>query len=146
MDSLQFVQRLDATRVVMLNSGRFDGMLIESPDAARQVLPQAWVSGRTFQVPFVCLNTSGADINHDGTVFPAGALALHIGAGGEPAVLRLAAPADGEYRVGKGRIVLNSLLVRENLDAPITWPNGSCAICCASEESPGGTQPSAASR
>ena len=39
------------------------------------------------------------DINHDGTVFPAGAVALHVGAAGEPAVLRFTAPGDGEYRI-----------------------------------------------
>jgi hypothetical protein len=99
MDSLEFVKQLDDTRVVMLNSGRFDGMMLDRPDAVRQRLPEAWVMGRTFQVPFVCLNNTGADINHDGSIFPAGALALHIGAGGEPAVLRFVAPADGEYRV-----------------------------------------------
>jgi hypothetical protein len=99
MDSLEFVKQLDDTRVVMLNSGRFDGMLLEGPESARQALPQAWVTGRTFQVPFVGLNNSGADISHDGTIFPAGAIALHVGPGGEPAVLRFTAPADGEYQV-----------------------------------------------
>jgi hypothetical protein len=99
MDSLGFVKQLDDTRVVMLNSGRFDGMMLDQPEAARQLLPQAWVTGRTFQVPFVGRNNSGADINHDGTIFPAGALALHVGMGGEPAVLRFVAPADGEYKV-----------------------------------------------
>lgn len=99
VDSLEFVKQLDDTRVVMLNSGRFDGMLLDSPDAAKQMLPQAWVLGRTFQPPFVARNNSGADILHDGTVFPAGAVALHVGQSGEPAVLRFTAPADGEYRV-----------------------------------------------
>ena len=99
VDSLEFVKQLDDTRLVMLNSGRFDGMMLDGPDTVRQALPQAWVTGRAFQVPFVARNNSGADINHDGTVFPAGALALHIGMSGEPAVLRFVAPADGEYRV-----------------------------------------------
>jgi hypothetical protein len=98
-DSLEFVKQLDDTRVVMLNSGRFDGMMLDRPEAAPQRLPQAWVTGRAFQAPFVCRNNSGADIEHDGTVFPAGAVALHVGMEGEPAVLRFVAPADGEYRM-----------------------------------------------
>ena len=65
----------------------------------RQLLPEAWVLRTDFQAPLVACNNSGADINHDGTVFPAGALALHVGPVGEPAVLRFTAPADGEYRV-----------------------------------------------
>jgi len=99
MDSLEAVKQLDDTRVVMLNSGRFDNMLFDGQGAGGQSLPQAWVNGRTFQVPFVCRNNSGADINHDGTIFPANAVALHVGAGGEPAVLRFVAPASGDYQV-----------------------------------------------
>ena len=99
VDSLAFVKQLDDTRVVMLNSGRFDNLIFEGAEATRQTLPQAWVTGRTFQVPFVGLNHSGADINYDGTVYPAGALALHVGAGGEPAVVRFTAPTEGEYQV-----------------------------------------------
>ncbi len=99
MDSLEFVKQLDDTRVVMLNSGRFDGMLDESPDSARKILPQAWVRGRGLQTPFVACNKTGADIVHDGTVFPADQLALHVGPSGEPAVLRFVARADGEYQV-----------------------------------------------
>ncbi len=99
VDSLDFVKQLDDTRVVMLNSGRFDGMMLERSDAPQQVLPQAWVQGRAFQVPFVARNSSGADINYDGSTFPAGALALHVGMSGEPAVLRFTAPTDGEYHV-----------------------------------------------
>lgn len=99
MDSLEMVKQLDDTRVVMLNSGRFDGMQQEAPDSGKQVLPQAWVNGRGFQVPFVCQNNLTTDISHDGTIFPAGALALHVGASGEPAVLRFVAPNDGDYQV-----------------------------------------------
>ena len=99
MDSLAFVKQLDDTRLVMLNSGRFDGMLLDQGEAAREILPQAWVSGRTFQAPLAARNSSDADINHDGTIFPVGALAFHVGPGGEPAVLRFQAPVNGEYRV-----------------------------------------------
>lgn len=99
MDSLAFVKELDDTRVVMLNSGRWDGLMLDRPGSVQPRLPEAWGTGRAFGVPFVCLNTTGADVNHDGTIFPAGALALHVGAAGEPAVLRFVAPADGEYRV-----------------------------------------------
>jgi hypothetical protein len=97
--ALEFVKQLDDTRVVMLNSGRFDGMMFGGPDGARQVLPEAWVTGGTFQVPFVARNRSGAEINHDGTIFPTGGLALHVGMAGELAVLRFIAPAEGEYQV-----------------------------------------------
>lgn len=99
VDALEFVKQLDDTRVVMLNSGRWDGMIFDTVAGTQPKLPQAWVMGRTFQVPFVCRNASAADINHDGTVFPAGALALHVGTSGEPAVVRFLAPSDGEYRV-----------------------------------------------
>lgn len=99
LDSLEFVKRLDDTRVVMLNSGRFDGLLDERPESARKVLPQAWLPGRGFQAPFVACNKTGADLVHDGTVFPKDKLASHVGPGGEPAVLRFVAPADGNYQV-----------------------------------------------
>jgi len=97
VDSLALVKGLDDTRVVMLNSGRFDGL--DGPPAARQRLPEAWVLGQAFCAPLVACNTSGADIVYDGTVFPAAAVALHVGPAGEPAALRFTAPAAGEYRV-----------------------------------------------
>lgn len=99
MDSLGFVKQLDDTRVVMLNSGRFDNMLFDGPDGGRRILPQAWVMRRTFQVPFVCFNHTATEINSDGTIYPAGAIALHVGEGGELAVLRFVAPGDGDYQV-----------------------------------------------
>ncbi len=97
--ALEWVEQLDDTRVVMLNSGRFDGLLIERPEDARQMLPEAWVPGPAFQVPLVACNRSDSGINHDGTVFPSGTVALHVGPAGEPAVLRFTAPSDGEYRI-----------------------------------------------
>jgi hypothetical protein len=103
VESLKLVKSLDDTRVVMLNSGRFDNQLSEAPvdpaAAGRVVLPEAWVVGRGFQVPFVACNRSGADIDNDGTVFPAGPVSLHVGMSGELAVLRFTSPADGEYRI-----------------------------------------------
>ena len=99
VNSLKFVKSLDDTRLVLLNSGRFDGMMIERLEDQRQVLPEAWSAQADFQVPFVSRNSSGAPIDHDGTIFPAGALALHVGMSGEPAVIRFTAPAAGEYRV-----------------------------------------------
>ena len=99
VNSLDFVKSLDDTRLVMLNSGRFDGMMIERIEGQRQMLPEAWSAHSGFQVPFVARNSSGAPIDHDGTIFPAGALALHVGMSGEPAVIRFTAPADGEYRI-----------------------------------------------
>ncbi|MHB9080799.1 MAG: glycoside hydrolase family 2 protein [Pirellulaceae bacterium] len=97
--ALELVKRLDDTRVVMLNSGRFDGLLVEHPEQASQMLPEAWVPGPAFQVPLVACNRSDADINHDGTIFPAAAVAMHVGAAGEPAVLRFTSPGNGEYRI-----------------------------------------------
>jgi len=130
-------------------------MMLERPEAARPQLPEAWVMGRTFQVPFVCRNNSGAEIHHDGTIFPAGALALHVGAGGELAVLRFVAPVDGEYRVtarfkgiagppaggpvttGAGYLLtrgqavfsdkINWKTCRPSRRTP--WRSGSCGIC-----------------
>ena len=47
-DSLGFVKQLDDTRLVMLNSGRFDGMMLDASQTAAKVLPQAWGTGRAF--------------------------------------------------------------------------------------------------
>ncbi len=103
VESLPRLKLLDDTRVFMLNSGRFDGQLFDAPPGAdadrRPELPEAWVLGRGFQVPFVARNVRGADVEYDGTIFPAGSLSLHVGMSGELAVLRFSAPADGEYRV-----------------------------------------------
>jgi hypothetical protein len=98
--ALGFVKSLDDTRVVMLNSGRFDNQIDEGPvEAGKVLLPQAWTAGRGLMVPFVACNRSGADINHDGTIFPTGLIAMHVGANGEPAVLRFTAPVAGQYQV-----------------------------------------------
>jgi hypothetical protein len=98
MGSLDLVKKLDDTRVVLLNSGRFDGMLTEGAGRGQR-LPEAWVMGRTWTVPMAAFNRTKEGINHDGTIFPAGGLALHVGASGEPAVLRFTAPAGGPYRM-----------------------------------------------
>jgi len=96
VDSLPFVRQLDDTRLVMLNSGRFDGMLFGDAGA---ILPRAWVTGKAFGAPFLAQNHTDKDLNHDGTVYPPGALTMHVGTQGEPAVLRFVAPSDGEYRL-----------------------------------------------
>jgi hypothetical protein len=96
INSLGFVKAIDDTRVVMLNSGCFP----ESPaKAGKMPLPQAWTTGRDFVVPFVACNKSGSEINEDGTIYPAGMIAMHVGPSGEPAAIRFTAPADGEYLV-----------------------------------------------
>jgi hypothetical protein len=100
VNSLEFVKSLDDTRVVMLNSCRSDNQIVErSEDADKQVMPQAWSVGEGLAVPVVACNKTGSDVYFDGTTFPAGKLAMHVGLAGEPAVLRFTAPADGEYRI-----------------------------------------------
>ena len=99
MDSLELVKKLDDTRVVMLNSGRFDGLLFDGPPGTRQLLPEAWVRGQTLPGAAGGLQQVRCRRQSRRHGFPAGAVALHVGPVGEPAVLRFVAPADGDYRV-----------------------------------------------
>jgi hypothetical protein len=100
VSALPFVKSLDDTRVVMLNSGRFDNGLPDKPgEPGKALLPEAWAPVPHLSVPFVACNRTGAQVTHDGTVFPTDLVALHVGAAGEPAALRFTAAADGPYKV-----------------------------------------------
>ena len=99
LNALPLVKSLDDSRVVMLNSGRFDGLMSERPDQAGAHLPEAWVTNQGFNTPMVACNRTGADLEHDGTIFPNAVVALHVGPAGESAVLRFTAPASGEYKL-----------------------------------------------
>ncbi len=89
---LPMVRQLDDTRIVMLNSGRFDGVGngISSVTGIR-----AWPKP-TATEPWAAKNTSNHVIEVLGITWPAGFLALHPGPKNEYSVARWTAPAAGE--------------------------------------------------
>jgi hypothetical protein len=80
------VRKLDDSRVVLLNSGRFD-------NAASVAGIQAW---RTFDREDPCVTRNSTDhvINALGITWQPGQIAFHPGRNGEYAVVRWTAPAD----------------------------------------------------
>jgi len=93
-DALPKVVALDDTRVVMLNSGRFDGL---TRDGA-VVGPAMWrVPDET--VPCVTCNVLDQQVSVADSTWPPGTLALHPGIGGQYAVLRWTCPQAGDYHL-----------------------------------------------
>jgi len=88
---LPTVRALDETRVVMLNSGRFD--LPAGGGSLAGI--SLWRTDDT-QDPNVTHNGTARPITALGITWAPGRLALHPGAKGEHCVLRWTAPADGE--------------------------------------------------
>ena len=95
---LPLVRALDDTRIVMLNSGRFDGR--QSGGGASGVGSMAglswWRTGGN-QDPNITFNGTRNPISAFGITWQPGRLALHPGPQGEYCVLRWTAPAAGEY-------------------------------------------------
>jgi hypothetical protein len=90
--SLPLVRALDESRVVMLNSGRFDGCT-----QSRTIKHPALWRAEFEMVPNVTHNGAGVNLGWDDSTWAPGQLALHPGLAGEYALLRWTAPAAGEY-------------------------------------------------
>ena len=90
--ALPLVRSLDDSRVVMLNSGRFDGFTQANVTRG----PADWrVEGNI--VPNVTHNGTDAPVPVADSTWAPGQFALHPGLGGEYAVVRWTAPAAGDY-------------------------------------------------
>jgi hypothetical protein len=91
--SLPLVRSLDDTRMVMLNSGRFDGQT-GSPTAGLEV----W---RTPDGPDpnVTHNPTGTALSGLGITWQPGQMALHPGPKGEYSAIRWIAPENGDYTI-----------------------------------------------
>jgi hypothetical protein len=93
--SLPLVRTFDNTRVVMLNSGRFDGVGSGIGSVSGIV---TWPP-RTSTEPWVGINTAASTVEALGITWPAGHLALHPGPKNENSVVRWTAPVGGEAEV-----------------------------------------------
>ena len=91
--TLPWVRTLDDSRVVMLNSGRFD-------IAARSELAglQVWRSPGGSD-PNVTHNSAAKELSAPWASWPPGQLALHPGPAAEASAVRWTAPGTGEYEV-----------------------------------------------
>lgn len=94
---LPLVRQLDDTRVVMLNSGRYDGVGVPTGLGAVSDL-RLWPK-ETSREPWVGKNLSQRTIDVVGIKWPSGHLAMHPGPKNENSVVRWTAPADGEIEV-----------------------------------------------
>ncbi len=88
------VRKYDNSRLVMLNSGRFDGFTKGSGVFG----PATWRSS-SLLVPNITFNSLDKPITFDGTTWAPGQLALHPGINGEYSVLRWTCPADDSYEI-----------------------------------------------
>jgi hypothetical protein len=94
IDALPLVRGLDDTRLVILNSGRFDVTL--SPPSDRRL--EAWrMNGQS--VPSIVRNAGPTPAAIEDSTWQPGQLALHPGLGGERSAVCWTAPAAGEYSV-----------------------------------------------
>ena len=100
LEMLPLVRSLDAGRMVLLNSGRYDGRVAGGPGhgiggvVGLQIWPKVAPSE-----PWVALNATKETIEALGITWPPGHLALHPGPDNEFSVVRWTAPADGEVQV-----------------------------------------------
>ena len=92
VSALPMVRTLDNTRVVMLNSGRFD----DFAKSETRTKPAAW-RPRSLPVPNITQNRRTTPITFDGSTWPAGDFALHPGLSGEYSIVRWIAPSASEY-------------------------------------------------
>ena len=91
---LPMVRSLDDSRVVLLNSGRFDNKTGTSlPDGM-----EVWCT-ETYLEPNILHNAANGPISFADSHWQAGQLSLHPGTGGEYAVLKWTSPKDGEYKL-----------------------------------------------
>ena len=90
--SLPLVRSLDDSRVVMLNSGRFDG------NTRTRIVkhPALWRSDSRI-VPNVTHNGTPTPVSWDDSTWAPGQFALHPGIDGEYAAVRWTCPAAGQY-------------------------------------------------
>jgi hypothetical protein len=94
---LPMVRELDDTRIIMLNSGRYDGVGMGSGiGAVAGIL--AWPKGATTE-PWVGKNVSKGVVQALGITWPSGYLAFHPGPKNEYSVVRWTAPASGEIEI-----------------------------------------------
>ena len=94
VNALPLVRALDDTRVVMLNSGRFDSVT----GGSSPVGISFWMPS-TGREPCINFNGTNGPVSALGIVWEPGQLALHPGPRNEFSVLRWTAPAAGEYAV-----------------------------------------------
>ena len=95
---LPLVRALDDTRVVMLNSGRFDGVTGGASSAVLAGI-SIWQDKSGSLEPNVTYNDTKAPVNALGVLWAPRRLALHPGARGEFSVVRWTAPSAGNYKV-----------------------------------------------
>ncbi|NQU10766.1 glycoside hydrolase family 2, partial [bacterium] len=93
---LPMVRTLDPSRMVLINSGRWDER--EGNGIGRVAGLRIWPSARPTE-PWVAINATTRTIHALGITWPAGHLALHPGPLNEFSVVRWTAPAAGEVHV-----------------------------------------------
>lgn len=93
-DTLPLIRSVDDTRMVLLNSGRWD--LMEARSAPKRL--QCWRPNGQ-QIPSATYNADGEPAHLADSTWQPGQLALHPGLGGERSAARWTAPADGDYSV-----------------------------------------------
>lgn len=98
VDALRLVRELDDSRMVMLNSGRWDNgtaTSVVNPASGRLL----WRKSTIGSEPFVGRNEGEEPVRVFNIAWPAGALALHPGPKGEYAVVRWTAPKQSRCNV-----------------------------------------------
>ena len=95
---LPLVRSLDDTRVVMLNSGRFDGRSGQPVGGSMSGI-SIWQDQAGALEPNVTYNGTQAPISALGVLWEPGRLSLHPGPAGEYCVVRWTAPADGTHSI-----------------------------------------------
>ena len=93
---LPLVRSLDATRMVLLNSGRYDH--VGSSPIGEVAGLRLWPNDPPSE-PWVGVNATHDTVRALGITWPAGWLALHPGPGGEYSVIRWTAPSAGKATV-----------------------------------------------
>ena len=93
---LPMVRQLDSSRMVMLNSGRWDQRVNHGIGKVAGL--RIWPKFSPVE-PWVAVNGTSETIRALGITWPAGHLALHPGGGNEYSVVRWTAPAAGEVEL-----------------------------------------------
>jgi len=103
LDMLPLVRSLDASRMVMLNSGRYDGRAAGGAGGGIAGVAGIRIWPKVAPVePWVALNPTKQTIEALGITWPPGHLAFHPGPDNEFSVVRWSAPAAGEVQVEAG--------------------------------------------
>ncbi len=99
---LPLVRSLDPSRLVLLNSGRYDGQITGGGPSGGGIASvegiRIWPKLRPIE-PWVALNATSQTIRALGITWPAGHLALHPGPQNEMSVVRFTSPTTGEAEV-----------------------------------------------